>query len=246
MKTLSIVVTLMLATTGMFAQEDCCKPDAKASAKKAMNSTPQEIQALASIQAKDVTFYRVPLVCPAAPEIGCGGKAKPILKQLEEREGVSHAWLNREGTLLAVVWESNTSGKAREQAVIATCDREMLTFTELKGKDFQRAFESFTSGNGWYRAASLDQLSEREAEVIVARLVQRTKAKVSLSDEKTHQLQSTLLTYCREELIANTKKDRKSFEDELLQAVRNFLSEEETAALREAVTLGFRPLPNEK
>ena len=29
-----------------------------------------------------ISFYEVPLVCPAAAEIGCGSRAKPILLQL--------------------------------------------------------------------------------------------------------------------------------------------------------------------
>ena len=30
-----------------------------------------------------VSFYKTPLVCSAAPNIGCGSKAKPVLQQLE-------------------------------------------------------------------------------------------------------------------------------------------------------------------
>ena len=32
-----------------------------------------------------VSIYRVPLVCPAAPSIGCGSKSKPILLELESQ-----------------------------------------------------------------------------------------------------------------------------------------------------------------
>ena len=33
---------------------------------------------------KDVSVYRVPWVCPAAAQIGCGSHAKPILLELEQ------------------------------------------------------------------------------------------------------------------------------------------------------------------
>ncbi|MFC0425143.1 hypothetical protein, partial [Chryseobacterium scophthalmum] len=31
----------------------------------------------------NISFYKTPLVCPAAPQIGCGSKAKPVLLSLE-------------------------------------------------------------------------------------------------------------------------------------------------------------------
>ena len=35
-------------------------------------------------KASTVTFYETPLVCAAAPEIGCGSRAKPALLALEK------------------------------------------------------------------------------------------------------------------------------------------------------------------
>src|SRR3989442_1115070 len=55
-----------------------------------------------------VSFYRVQLVCPAAPQIGCGSAAKPLLLELEGRPGLAEAWLNRAGTIIALVRESRT------------------------------------------------------------------------------------------------------------------------------------------
>jgi hypothetical protein len=40
-----------------------------------------------------VSVYSVPLVCPAAPEIGCGSRSKPVLLALERRPEVAQAWL---------------------------------------------------------------------------------------------------------------------------------------------------------
>src|SRR5260370_41803978 len=48
-----------------------------------------------------ITFYDVPLVCGAAPEIGCGSRAKPLLIDLEQQSGIKEAWLNRTGTIAA-------------------------------------------------------------------------------------------------------------------------------------------------
>jgi hypothetical protein len=51
-----------------------------------------------------VVFYDVPLVCGAAPSIGCGSRAKPLLIDLEQQAPIREAWLNRTGTIVAIVW----------------------------------------------------------------------------------------------------------------------------------------------
>ena len=55
-----------------------------------------------------VTFYETPLVCNAAPEIGCGSRSKPVLLELEKNSAVKEAWLNRPGTVIAVVWKDKS------------------------------------------------------------------------------------------------------------------------------------------
>src|SRR5713101_9902436 len=65
---------------------------------------------------KDLSLYQVPWRCPAALQIGCGSHAKPILLELEQNPGVSEAWLNRQGTAVAVVWNPGAKRKARRNA----------------------------------------------------------------------------------------------------------------------------------
>src|SRR6267154_1451094 len=63
-----------------------------------------------------VSFYEVPLVCPAAPQIGCGSAAKPLLLELERSDVVSEAWLNRAGTIMAIVWSELSKPWQRSKA----------------------------------------------------------------------------------------------------------------------------------
>src|SRR6516225_656669 len=51
-----------------------------------------------------ITFYDVTLVCDDEPAIGCGSRAKPLLIDLERRSAIKEAWLNRAGTIVAIVW----------------------------------------------------------------------------------------------------------------------------------------------
>jgi len=245
MKTVFLTGLIVLLTVSLSAQEDCCKPGAKSSRKQAANDATQQTPLLTSLQPKDVSLYLVPLVCPAAPEIGCGGKAKPILKQLEEQEGVSQAWLNREGTMLAIVWKPNANRSVSTRAIREACNAQKLTLTPLEGKEFDQALAKFRSGSGWYRAENVDRLSEREAEVIVERIVRRLKSKIALSDEKSGKLQAELLSRCKD-LLRRSTTDQQAVEEELYRSVQSFLSSEELATLKEAIALGFRPLENEK
>ncbi len=65
-----------------------------------------------------VSIYRAPLVCPAAPSIGCGSKSKPILLELESQPTtVAEAWLERTGNHVAIVWVENTHPTSRSAKV---------------------------------------------------------------------------------------------------------------------------------
>src|SRR5437667_10202046 len=76
-----------------------------------------------------VTFYRTPLVCNAAPDIGCGSRSKPALLELEKNPAVKEAWLNRAGTVIAIVW---TDKAQTENVAKPVFDENNISFTELK------------------------------------------------------------------------------------------------------------------
>src|SRR5882757_5092815 len=79
-----------------------------------------------------ITFYKTPLVCNAAPTIGCGSRAKPILLEMEKSPAVKEAWLNRSGTILAIVWKD----KPQTQTVATPIFKEnSVSFTALKETD---------------------------------------------------------------------------------------------------------------
>jgi hypothetical protein len=111
----------------------------------------------------NVAIYKVPLMCHAAPGIGCGSLSKPILLDLESRPIVKEAWLDRQGKTLAIVWKPGTGAAARAMVVIAVRTAHKLSAEELTGARRDAALESFHSGGGWHRGADVDRLSEEEA-----------------------------------------------------------------------------------
>jgi len=47
-----------------------------------------EANVIPSSEKEIISFYEVPLVCGAAPEIGCGSRAKPVLLEMEKNSAV--------------------------------------------------------------------------------------------------------------------------------------------------------------
>src|SRR5882724_2425726 len=133
--------------------------------------------ATAAVTADRVSVFKAPLVCPAAPQIGCGSASKPILLDLEQQPGVLEAWLNRAGTIIAVVWKPESDSETRSK--VATDLKEDRS-TELQGDSRDKTVQDSLSGKGWYDGADVIRLSEEEADVIAARLVNWVQAKSSL------------------------------------------------------------------
>jgi hypothetical protein len=198
----------------------------------------------------NVAFYRVPLMCPAAPGIGCGHRSKPVLLDLESKPIVREAWLDRQGTTLAIVWKEGAAPAARTVVVIAIRKAHSLSAEELTGGARDGALQSFHSGGGWHRGADVDRLSEEEAGIIADRLVLRVTAKVPAILAKSELLRPIIADIIRDCLVGSpdpsSARCRETFADDLISVVGDHLSAPETAALVEAARAGFRPLSGER
>ena len=184
-------------------------------------------------------FYRLPLVCPAAPQIGCGSAAKPILLELEQREDVSEAWLNRAGTVVAVVWSKQTTHKERSRTLKAVLDERQLTAREVHGREKREACNSFRLGRGWYRASDVDRLSEEEARVIAARWVGRIRNQITVPEPKASALEEGFAAVVLRKLTG--KLTREEAAREMLRICRERLDEKDVAVLLEAFKADLNP-----
>jgi hypothetical protein len=143
-----------------------------------------------------ITFYDVPLVCGAAPAIGCGSRAKPLLMDLEQRTAIKNAWLNRAGTIVAIVW----SGPARtEEVAKPVFERHEIPYTERREE--KQTTGSFQSEGGWLRGTEVDQLSLEEARVIAETSVSAAARERLVSVEEAAQIKSDIEAYFRDELV---------------------------------------------
>src|SRR5437899_4885832 len=96
---------------------------AEAKADPATNAEPPE----------RVTLFQVPLMCPAVKGLGCGGRARPFMAELEKQAEVGEAWLNHPGTVLAVVWKE-PQGRAQAASTVGSLfEAKGLSVTPLQG-----------------------------------------------------------------------------------------------------------------
>jgi hypothetical protein len=200
--------------------------------------------ASAAAPADRISVFKAPLVCPAAPQIGCGGASKPILLDLEKQLGVAEAWLNRAGTIIAVVWRPDADAQARGRVV---ADLKEDRATQMQGSSRDEAVKDFLSGKGWYHAADVDRLSEEEADIIAARLVRFIKSKSALPNNKAEPLQHAFSDLLRKDLTGKGTGGTK-----LQDVARDYLDPEQLKILKEAINeeeaieSGEKPAPKEQ
>lgn len=186
-----------------------------------------------------ISVFKAPLVCPAAPQIGCGSASKPVLLDLERQPGVLEAWLNRAGTKIAVIWKPDADAAIRDK-IVAELKEDHVT--ELDGKSRDEAINDFLSGKEWYHGADVDRLSEEEAGIIAARWVRRVETKTTLGQDKAERLRKVLTEELRKRLTEGSDEEELAVN----RLVGGLLDEKQIAALKEAMEAGVRPLPNEK
>ena len=120
---------------------------------------------------EDVSFFNVPLVCNAAPHIGCGSRAKFIMLDLMKDPEVKEAWLNRQGTVMAVVWNETTSSASRQAVLNSVFSRHELPIEQVSEEDRKAVVKNFGVKDKWYKGSDVDALSIEEAGVIADRVL---------------------------------------------------------------------------
>jgi hypothetical protein len=197
-----------------------------------------------------ISLFKVPLGCEAAAGLGCGVKAKPILQALARQPDVAQAWLNRGGTMIAVLRRESVVPKVGGEHIRSILAEQGLAARELTGAARESALRRFSSGADWYHGNAVDRLSAEEAGIIAARLVRRVTAKVPLSDGTIETLLAAFAKVCRHQLIdrplTSARLRRKLIANEILKAGRQHLHGAAFEALQEAVALGHRPVKGEQ
>jgi copper chaperone CopZ len=192
-----------------------------------------------------VSFFEVPLKCGAVEGLGCGSATKPILKSIEADPRVSSARINYSGTVLAVVWKDPDQARSGASTVDAAFKKWDFETAPVRGTAREKALKEFDSGQ-WFGVGEVDRLSQREARVIAARLVNRAKAHFDLPPEKLATLTNDLSEVIAKILIDDTGGD---FHTDLVEGVTRIagkhLNPRQLAEIRKAAEDGPAALPGE-
>ena len=211
------------------------------------SQTPSHSADAAKISANLVSFYEVPLACPAVRGLGCGSAAKPVLQALEKKRSIQEAWLDHPGATLAIVWREDAKSDSRAAEIQSVADDRGIALHEIKAEKTDDTLKTFASRKGWYRGSEVDRLSEEEAGVIVDRLVRRAMVTEPTIGGKANSLKPALLKVIREQLTGCTSTQcREDCHKKLTEIARQNLNDREFRALMEAEKQGYRPVGDEQ
>ena len=186
-----------------------------------------------STNQETIAFYDVPLVCGAAPSIGCGSRAKPLLVDLEQQAPIREAWLNRAGTIVAIVWRDQAR---MEEVGKPIFERHEIEYTERR--DDKQTTGSFRMEASWLRGADVDRLSLEEAREIAETSVDSAAREKVVSLEEAARIKSEIEAYFRKELLkVRTKQEllqdaRGKFQEAILNIYEKHVGVERTADVR--------------
>lgn len=114
-----------------------------------------------------VSFYEAPLICHAAPSIGCGSKAKFMLVDLEKyNDAVEGAWLNKTGTIVAVKWNAATTGNKQTEIINTVSTSHAIELSPVTSTEANNYAKSFPNSSQWFKGNEVDKLSKEEAQII--------------------------------------------------------------------------------
>ncbi len=189
----------------------------------------------------EITFYRIPLVCEAAPQIGCGCRAKPVLTALEREPNVIAAWLSRSGSVLAMEWRSAIALEQKLRIVTLALGHQTRVEQIIDPGELHALHELLGSTQAWFRADDVHRLSIEEAGVIASRIAQRLASALRIEPRRLANFESTLSAACSQVLRNEAAASQAWRTERLRQAVHEAatveLGQEALGALKASPSL---------
>ncbi len=149
-----------------------------------------------------ISFYEVPLVCGAAPEIGCGSRIKPLFMETEKEKQIKESWSNRPGTIIAIVWDASaTDGSVRENLIQPLFKKNAIDAKLISDEKHIAEYMTSMKQDKWYKGMDVDNLSLEEAGVIAEDLTKFAQDKGLINQTEKDAIKSDLEAYFKKELV---------------------------------------------
>lgn len=191
---------------------------------------------------QSISYYQVPLVCGAAPEIGCGSRIKPFFLETEKEGKIKESWANRRGTVIAIVWAKDFNDEKQREELIQPLFKKHNIEAELivNEKELADLTTSFKKDK-WYKGIEIDQLSLEEAGVIANEMVTFAKSKYLIKDQQADSIKTEIETYFKGELVKvrtldelASEETRHRWRSEVGDLVSKYIGKERTEELSSA------------
>jgi len=148
-----------------------------------------------------ISFYEVPLVCGAAPEIGCGSRLKPLFLDTEKQTQIKESWSNRQGTVIAIIWNDlMLTEKSREEIIQPIFKNHSIDAVLITDKSSVTELTSSFSKDKWYKGMEVDLLSIEEAGIIAESLTGFAKDKGLITEQEYIAIKKDFEEYFKAEL----------------------------------------------
>ncbi len=195
-----------------------------------------------STSGQSISFYEVPLVCGAAPEIGCGSRIKPFFLETEKEGKIKESWSNRQGTIIAIVWADDFKDEKQREDLIQPLFKKHNIDAELinKEKNIAELNISFKKDK-WYKGLDIDQLSLEEAGVIANEMVTFAKGKALINNNQADSIKTEIENYFKAELVKvrtmeelGSNTTREKWRTEVGAIVSKYIGKEKTEELSDS------------
>lgn len=162
----------------------------------------KDISVVGTANKSGLSFYDVPLVCHAAPEIGCGSLTKPLFMAAQQVKEIKGIWLNRPGTRIAIKWDKIDDSAAQEKIIQPLFASYRVNASLIRDTRLVRALsDSLMLKGEWYKGLEIDQLSLEEAGVIAEDMVQPAMANGLLTADAAGKIKEDITAYFKTDLV---------------------------------------------
>jgi len=189
-----------------------------------------------------MSFYKVPLICGAAPEIGCGSRIKPFFLETGKEKKIKESWSNRQGTVIAIVWSDDFKDEKQREELLRPLFKKHNIDVELISdeKEIANLDESFKISK-WYMGMDIDQLSLEEAGVIATEMVTFARGKSLINNSQADSIKTQIENYFKDELVKirtldelGSSETREKWRSDVGAIVSNYIGKEKTDELSDA------------
>jgi hypothetical protein len=161
------------------------------------------------LMAENVSFYKVPLVCGAAPHIGCGSRIKPFFMETEKVASIKESWTNRQGTILAFVWNGDATATEQGKVLQPLFEKHDIAAEYISENAEQNdLLASLSNDRGqWLKGMDVDLLSLEEAGVIATSQTKFALDAKLISQEENEKIHAEFEAYFKKELVIVRTED---------------------------------------